>query len=634
MSNWNQVPTELLIKIFDLLESSFLETHEIQREISQQMLVCKNWCRIAKTLLYKDVTMLSIKQHDAFLTCMSHYSTGMNQLVHSFKACSEITNSKLEKDLGLILSAMPNLQRLEAKPQKGCFFTKLLLELYSSSDRPTQLVTIPIFTTESEQDVTSYQYAVWALKKTLKYMVLPDWCIKPYSLFTPLEEFKNLTDLELRISSLYQMNEIGIIASRCTNLISLDIACRARTNQITEDQSKAINTTCVQPVPHIRMLRINASVATASPDSMRILMRLFPQVKKWEMYEGSHRAIKEQSMEIPMELWVQFLVFLNKITLVHCPCLYISSLDQVMKEISNTTGLCKEIKLKYNYSPFHDNRGDILRILPFYGIGTHDDDRQDTIVSYVPSESNAHLPHESLIEKIGFQLEHLIMNLNRVFKRGAVRDARESNVLGPFGNFINHIFIHCPVLKSLVITGADLLHCNDNDLEAPQSFKLLHLQNCRFFQGVDFLSDLSHRLPSRMEFMAIDQCMFILRKKELMLHIEMPFTVFGCLFYSKKKLPEHKYSSMVVKITKILKEPLYYRLYDKQKLETLSTQEEFELWAKDEQTTGIEITCSGIEKLLIRAYGFRILIFPKEQVEYMDGQNYINSSSEFRHVQT
>ncbi|KAI7888558.1 uncharacterized protein EV154DRAFT_604745 [Mucor mucedo] len=633
MSNWSQLPTELLIKIFELLESSFFEAHESQREISQQMLVCKNWCRIAKMLLYKDVTMLSIKQHDAFLTCMSHYSTGMNQLVLSFKACSEITNSKLEKDLGLILSALPNLQQLDAKPQKGSFFTRLLLELYSSTDRPTQLVTIPTFTTESEQYATSYQYAAWALKKTLKYMVLPDWCIKPYSISTPLEEFKNLTDLELRISSLSQMNEIGTIASRCTNLISLNLACKTRTNQITEDQSKAIDTTCVQPVLHILILRINASVVTASPESMRILMRLFPQVKKWEMYESSHRAIKDQSMEIPTELWVQFLVFLNKITLVYCPCLYISSLDQVLKELSNNTGLCKEIKVKYNHGHTHNSRGDILRILPFHGIGAHDDDRHDTIVSYVPSESDA-LPHESLIEKIGFQLEHLTMNLNKVFKRGAISNARESNVLGPFGYFINHIFKHCPVLKSLVITEADLLHCNHIDLKAPPSFKLLHLRNCKFFHGVDFLSDLSHRLPSRMEFMVIDQCIFVLRKNELMPHIEMPFTVFGCLFYSKKKLPEHKYSSMVIKITKVSQKPLYYRLYDKQKLETLSTKEEFELCAEYEQTTGLEITCSDIEKLLIRAYGFRILIFPKEQVEYMDGQNYINSSFEFRHVET
>ncbi|KAI7888556.1 uncharacterized protein EV154DRAFT_604743 [Mucor mucedo] len=637
MSNWSQLPAELLIEIIELC---YLDRLELQSGVSQQLLVCKNWYRIAQTLLYRDVTLLSIKQHDTFLTCMSRYSTGMNQLVHLFVAPSEITSVKLEEDLGLILNILPNLQHFHAKPQKGSFFARLLLELYSSSNRPTQLLEIPEFSVESEQDARTYQYAVWALKKTLKSMILPDWCIQPYRITTPLEDFKNLSHLKLRVSGLSQMSEIATIVSRCPNLTSLNIARNTGYNPFGEDQMKVIDTTHVQPVSHLVKLVIDTSVATASPYIMRLLMKLFPQLESWLMYTDRKTTPNHQyhdlSRMIPTEVWVQFLTYMDNINLFYGTGLVISSFDQVLREISSSTGFCKEIKVNYNKAnPQSDNEGfpildihpKIVRDMDYYLYDIH-----ETSVSYTPRERRIHLPHESLIEQIGFQLEHLTIDLNMVFSRPVAPNHMAGYGKKRFGYFINHIFMHCPVLEALVITGADLVFCDDGDKEGPPSLKFLHFQFCNIIHRWNFLSKLSRRLPSRLEWMAIDECGFPKRSDELAPHVEMPFTVFGCLFLSRKKLPVKKYSRMVIKITKVSQKPLYYCLYDQHKLESLSGQEEFEVCLKDKETYAMQITCSDIEKLLIRAFGFRILIFPKEKVEYMDGQNYINSSPVFQHV--
>ncbi|KAG2197624.1 hypothetical protein INT47_006687 [Mucor saturninus] len=638
MSNWSHLPTELLIEIIEL---AYHDKLELQRGVSRLMLVCKNWCRITQTLLYKEVSMLSIKQHDTFLTCMSRYSTGMNQLVRSFKVYSEITNVKLEEDLGLILNALPNLRILLAKPQKGSFFARLLLELYSYPNRPTQLIMIPGFSSELEQDARAYQYAVWALMKTLAHMVLPDWCILPHRIITPLEEFRNLVSLGLRVSSLSQMSEIATIVPRCPNLTGLQISRNTGYNPFEEDQIKVIDTTCVQPVSHLVELVIDTGVVTTSHYIMRLLMKLFPQLESWLMYTDRKTAPNYQydalSWKIPTEVWVEFLTYVDNINVFYGPRLVISSLHQVLRKISISTKFCKEIMVKYErFSPQSDNQG--RPILDIHPLIIHDMDHvygiYETIVWYTPSEYRIHLPHESLIEQIGFQLEHLSVNLSMVSERRIAPPAMEGHGKKRFGHFINHVFMHCPVLRALVITGANLVFCDDGDKEGPRSLKLLHLQNCKIFHRRDFLSDLSRRLPFRLEFMVIDHCNFNVRANELALHVEMPFTVMGCLFYSRKKQQVINYSRMVIKITKTSQKPLYYRLYDKHKLESLSSQEEFEGCVRDNQTSAIQITCSNIEKLLIRAFGFKILIFPKEKVEYVDGQDYIKSSSELKYVQT
>ncbi|KAG2192497.1 hypothetical protein INT47_009696 [Mucor saturninus] len=125
MSNWSQLPTKILNEIFDILDASCLDTLQFHQRVSQWMLVRKNGCRIAQTLLYREVTILSIKQHDTFLTCMSHCSTGLNQLVQWFTAIPKINSVKFEEDLGLILNVLPNFQRLQGGPQMASFFTRL-----------------------------------------------------------------------------------------------------------------------------------------------------------------------------------------------------------------------------------------------------------------------------------------------------------------------------------------------------------------------------------------------------------------------------------------------------------------------------------------------------------------------------
>ncbi|KAI7888542.1 uncharacterized protein EV154DRAFT_517332 [Mucor mucedo] len=640
MSNWSQLPTEILSKIFGILDASCLDTLQLQEGVSQWMLVCKNWCRIAQTLLYEDITVLSIKQHDTFLTCMSHCSTGLNQLVRCFMAIPEITSVKLEEDLGLILNALPNLRYLQGGPQKASFFTRLLFELYTFPNRPVQLLKIPGFSPESEQDARSYQYAVLTLKKTLTSMFLPDYCIQPYRITTPLEDFKNLSQLEVCVSSLSQMYDMGTIASRCPNLNSLSISRHARYNPSGEDQIKAIDTTCVQSVYHVVSLRIDASLATASHNIMCILMKLFPQLESLYMYFNpvapTYGEYERQIQMIPAELWVQFLTYADKIREFYGRGMYMDCLNQVLTETSYNTGLCKEIKVRYSQGNPVNNYGwlPVLNIhsLTMHNVAQHEYVMIGTIVSYTTSGISVHLPHAALIEKIGFQLEHLTMTLNRAFGHGAPFGRITDYDKKPFGHFINHIFTHCPVLRALVITGAELLYSDDGDKEAPPSLKFLHLQNCIIYHQMDFLLNLSRRLPSRLEFMAIDECIFFKRSDDLTPHVEMPFTVIGCLFYSKKKLPVSKYSRLVIKITKVSQKPLYYCLYDQHKLQSLSGQEEFEVCAKDEETHAIQITCANVEKLLIRVLGSPVLIFPKEKVEYMNGQHYINSTSEFWNV--
>ncbi|KAG2202579.1 hypothetical protein INT47_012573 [Mucor saturninus] len=644
MSNWGQLPTKVLTEIFKLLKLTHLDKLEFPQRVSQQMLVCKNWCRIAKTFLYKDVTMLSVKQQDTFLRCMTRDSTGMNQLVHSFKAFDENTNSKLEEDLGLILNALPNLQQLHARPKKGRFFARLLLELYSSSDRPIQLARIPDYYTEMEDDVKMYQYAIWALKKTLRRMVLPDWCVQPYHITTPLEEFKNLTHLELRVFHVSQLFQMAVIIfPQCPNLTHLHIARDAKLQPIKDEQqiTAMIDLGHFQPAFHIAMLKIDTSVVTFSPYSMYMLMVLFPKLDSWLMYTNMNNKDYYQydpiSRKIPIEAWVQFLTYVNKIKSFHGLHLAISSLHQVLKEISSSTGFCKEISVKYDeWRLASDNQNDpILDILPS---GIHDMDRtcdykkHGTIISYFQNNDISELPHVSLIEQIGFQLERLTLDLGTISDHLMLFHILSDYDKKSLGRFINLIFKHCPVLRALVIRRVFLVLCDDNDIEAPLSFKFLHLQECVIYQRTNFLVDLSRRLPFRLEWMAIERCDFT-KEANAWPHVNMPFTMLGCLFISREYWSMSKYARMVIKIAKASQKPLYFCLNDKHKLESLSGQEAFEIYAKNETSYVIQITCADIEKLLIRVFGSPVLIFPKEKVEYIDGQHYINSTTEFRHVQ-
>ncbi|KAI7888541.1 uncharacterized protein EV154DRAFT_307141 [Mucor mucedo] len=644
MSNWSQLPTEVLTEIFKLLKFTLVDKLERSRIFSQQMLVCKHWCRIGKTFLYKDVTMLSVKQQDTFLRCMTLYSTGMNQLVHSFKAFDESPYLKTEEDLGLILNALPNLQEFYAIRQKGRFFAKLLLELYSSSDRPTQLARIPDYYIELEDDVKIYQYAILALKKTLRYMMLPDWCVTPYRITTPLEDFKNLTYLELRLYHISQLVEIATIPSRCPTLTHLHIARDAKLQPMEGEQpiTAMIDMGSIQPAFHIAMLKIDASVVTFSQYSMYMLMVLFPKLDSWFMYTKKDKRGFYQydpiSRKIPIEAWVEFLTYVDKIKSFYGLHLAISSLNQVLKEISSSTGFCKEISVRYNTGRLaSDNQNDpIINILPS-GIhnmhGTCDYEKHGTTVIYVQNNYISELPHVSLIEQIGFQLERLTLDLSSLFNHLISLHTRSVNDKKSMGRFINLIFKHCPVLRALVIRGSFLVFCDDNDIEAPlTSFKFLHLQQCLVLNRTTFMWDLSRRLPFRLEWMVIEQCNFSNQRNDLP-HLNMPFTVLGCLFISRQHQTISNHLRMVIKITKASQNPLYYCLNDRRKLEKLSGQEAFEIYAKNEESSALQITCVDIEKLLIRAFGFSVLIFPKEEVEYMDGQDYINSTSEFRHIQ-
>ncbi|KAI7866213.1 uncharacterized protein EV154DRAFT_583641 [Mucor mucedo] len=641
MPNWNQIPAEVLTEIFKLLDRACHDTLECQRGGFQRMLVCKHWCRIARMLLYKEVTMLSIKQHDTFLSCMSRSTTHTNQLVHSFKAFTEmtnvkLTNAKLEEDLGLILNVLPNLQRIEAVPQRASFFTRLLFEHHSLINRPAQLVEIPGFCKNCEQDARAYQYVVWFLKTTLQKMILPDWHIIHYNISTPLEEFKNLTSLELSVTSSSQMYDIGTIVTRCSNLSSLHVVRSNRYDPYEAQENKVIDPTRVQAIPRIVHLQIDGTLVTTSHSIMRLMMLLFPRLHSWFMDTnlGKYPYLEYEglSKRIPVEIWVQFLNYLSKIRKFYGRNLVICSLPQVLKGISTSTGFCKNIKIRYNEPSF--GQRPVLHISSPTAIDSYDDNLLETVVSYFPVNANFNLPHVSLIQQIGFQLEHLTVDLDQVSLHHVITYVESGRDKIMTGHFINHIFQHCPVLKTLVIAGVNLVYCDDGTMEAPASLKLLHFQNCKIYHVMNFLHDLSHRLPSRLELMIIDHCGFSLNECESTAHVDMPSTLFGCLFFSTRKQLDIMHWNLAIKVTRVSKPSVYYRLYDQHKLQTLSNEKEFKMCAKNGQTIAVEITCADIEKLLVRAYGIQILIFPKEQVEYEDGQDYINSSPEFQHVQT
>lgn len=127
MANWNELPLEVLIKIFDITTYQYMAPTDNFVEL---LLISKHWSLASRSIVYANV-ILKMDHIDAFVECM--LKPGNGQFVKSIHWIGLVDKDIIEANLGQLLEACPNVTNLgiRIRPNES-ILSKLLSEHFTS----------------------------------------------------------------------------------------------------------------------------------------------------------------------------------------------------------------------------------------------------------------------------------------------------------------------------------------------------------------------------------------------------------------------------------------------------------------------------------------------------------------------
>lgn len=641
MSNWAQIPTEILVQILNCATEN--DRHSWKINI-QYMLVCKSWSTATRRIYYDEVVLNTVTIFDRFIESMVTYPG--TQIVNTVLVGKSVNKEHFERNLGQLLATCTNLTHIKAECQNGSFFAKMLLEFYTTGNG-LHLKTIPECSLQSDGDIRTYGYTAYALRHTLEEITLVDSPLEHPTFALDetvkrLQEFQKLRTINLHIRGGENIYKIGMVIQNHPSLTSICI--KRSENMINLDNDpEAVGPFSMKAILGISKLVIEP-MTTITGKLMKYIMHSCPELDQLQLNRHGMlfsdddvqmlRRIEEQGLKVSAELWLRFLEYIDKMKIFSVKNLFIKELLEVLDIISKSTNLCKNVEITYllyatpitglqPYVNVNSAKNYNINVQSKYDRRLYE---RRTEMVFDSRIYNYSLPHESLIETIGFGVNALQIEIYSAEEYG-IPSSRAYKMAN--GNLFDHIFEHCTCLDTLWVTKGEFAQITSN-MRPTKSLECLQFDECSF--GYDFLSELSTRLPSRMEFLIFLDCKFsslIGKSVGVFYTIDMPYTTIGCLYWRTIMVTgfDFRSNATYIKITKKY-ETLYFRLNGNDL--TISSVEEFiESTLRHDDSISLYIRCHEIEKLIINVSDTDILIKPKAETTFCKARSYVESRWEF-----
>ncbi|KAI7869261.1 uncharacterized protein EV154DRAFT_530874 [Mucor mucedo] len=601
MTNWNELPLEVLIKIFTFVIDPFWGGN---KKAIDYLLISKHWSLASRTTVYQNVN-LNMKRFDAFIECMLKPNNG--PFVKTINWKGTLDTDRLEANLDRLIAACPNVTSLGIglwRDPNESIFAKLLL-VHCMTKNGLKLKEIPSHSGETENAVRTYGYLAYALKKTLEHIKVYDWpkVEGEYVMnetANALVEFENLKSISFHFKDHDNICQVGSKIRNCPTIKHVTIYPSSLTCNMQAITTMPIDPYSVQPFPNIDGLYIyNAKIAIDS----RLLghvMYSYPKARYLIIAEQTPEPIcemtipatailylQQRGLQVSVDLWIQFFNYLNILEACSVSTMFIKDYLDVFAHFPT---FCDSLEIIFG-------RDQMLRIEPYISVYNNSDDIQflkDRHIDYStsrrtlfylpPTVNGASVDFKAIVGLFESTLKALHIEMdpaigNRLQKR-----------------MLCYALEHCPELNTLWITEGVFSSFDSNTFMKNESLECIRFLNC-IFQN-DFLFELSGRLSNKIEYLVFNGCTLGGESHESFVMIDMPYLSLGCLTW--KDVSDYRNENVLfIKITKDQGICSYYKISHEYKM-TISSAVQFNESKDNDEVFTMHIRCFDIESLLVQ----------------------------------
>ncbi|KAI7869253.1 uncharacterized protein EV154DRAFT_530868 [Mucor mucedo] len=634
MPNWNQLPLELLVKIFEFAVKG---NEKLWERLKQYLIISKPWSLASRRVVYEKV-YLHESNFEGFIEYMLRSPNG--QLVKQLKWKNSEKADELEYKLSRILKACPNLIDLGYNTtQRSPFYAKLLSEHYTSKNG-LKLIKIPVSSDiykveESEDSLRAYGYAVLAFNKTLQCLRINDY--PPVEDKYDLDEtanslggFEKLQSIEFHFEVHDNLFKIAAKIQNCPTIKYLKIYTSELGYNL-QESNMVVEPFNTQPIPNIIGLSIG-NYMNICTNFLNYVMYSFPSLKTLHVNERDVGAVgpggiymtatlilETLGYQVTTELWIQFFTYINTLESCAVSNMFIQDHREVFANFPN---LCDHLEINF--------RTELLQgvIKPYIGVfnncsadynltAKNADPKKTrrTVLTLHPSMEGVDSHLESTIDIFGSTLKALHIDI------GSIADTQRS------ANMLYYASERCPVLNTLWISSGWFYGFDPESFTPMQSLKCIQFRNC-YFQG-DFLYELSSRLSTVVEFFLFIDCDLANFSKGTFVMIDMPFVTFGHLLWKDGHAGATK--PVFIKITKTQAKTFYYKIDINLEI-TISSSENFDSSRYNDEVLSLHIRCFDIDILILVADETGFAFDMTHPFQLFDEYEYMDRYPEFQYL--
>ncbi|KAG2210505.1 hypothetical protein INT47_002447 [Mucor saturninus] len=494
MANWNELPLEVLIKIFDFTVTPYWLSGETLKEY---LVISKHWSLASRSSVYANVR-LKMDHIDAFLKCM--LKSNNSAFVKTIYWKYILNKDTLEANLGRLLAACPNIVDLGlgwTQPNES-IFSKLLL-LHFTSKNGLKLRSIPIRFEETENAVRTYGYLACALRKTLEHIKVYDWpkVEGEYVMnetANALVEFENLKSIRFHFKDHVKIFQVGSKIQNCPTIEQLNIYPNTPTfNMQARTTTMPMESFNVQPLPNIKVLCILDAKVFADSRLLEYVIHSFPKLRCLMVAEnnpspGRETAIpvdampylQQRGQQVSVELWIKFFNYLNAMDSYSVSTMFIKDYLDV---IAHFPTFCECLEIIYG-------RDEVVPIEPYISVfnswadtqiikDMHSEDisSRRTLIYLPPYQNRARVDFESIVGIFESTIKALHIEMEDNFGYDLQR------------RILCYALEQCPVLNTLWITNGKLSDFDSSPFVVNKSLGCLRFKECLIED--DYLYELS-----------------------------------------------------------------------------------------------------------------------------------------------
>ncbi|KAI7894986.1 uncharacterized protein EV154DRAFT_496641 [Mucor mucedo] len=616
MSNWGQLPAEILLNIIqfafiDLDKLNFIGRREEWNIKQQYLLVSKHWSMVSRQVAYKVVDLDTDCNIEKFIAFMLDSPNGCLVREISF---GYYMKRHVEPHLGPLFRACPNLISLQNLDIDESFCKRLISEVHAMGNS-LKLQKIPTFEICDVDTFDSYGQAAYALKNTLEEISFCDMrrdnpTYESDRALSRLVEFTKLREVIFHLYEYDNIFQIFTMIQNCTSFSTVTIICVTSTyfGQLF-DHPEPYN---LKPLPNVLKLEVIGAIPFTERH-FQYIMHVFPNLHEFDVDQdySYYRITEEQGVmqehqeigqQVPSKAWIDFLTYVSRIKTNIIGTFFIKDYAEVFANFPNIT---EHLEIRY---------GPDLRIKPNFNIVYQNNDFKYSDYRY-GIEKFRHLvfdcrsfdfydnlPHEPLLRIYGPTMK----SLNLKMMSADHHNSEESVAYRMLdGNVFNPIFEHCSVLKKLRVRDGYFNFLSPSPFKATKSLQLVEFDECSF--SAKFLCELSTSLPDPLQYLSFTSCSISSPYEitdDFPNVIDMPYTSFGYLIWNTQRYKE-VIESLYIKVTK--KSRSFYYEMDKGNEMVLSSPVEFESSIHYDSSMSIDIRCFDIENLVIKLdYDFQV----------------------------
>ncbi|KAI7869260.1 uncharacterized protein EV154DRAFT_581810 [Mucor mucedo] len=629
MPNWNELPLEVLIKIFDITVDSYSMKAE---RLEEYLLISRRWSIASQSAVYKNVR-LRMDHFDAFVESMISSNNG--RFVKTFTWMDTPDYDILEANLDRLLEACPNVTDLGIGKREivnGSIFTKLLL-VHCASRNGLALKKIPGLCDRTDNGVRAYRKLAYELRKTLQYLQVYDWPMvigegAMDETANTLAEYGNLHTINFNFKDHDNICQVGAMIQNCPKIRHLRISPDEVTSNMQAGTTMPIEPSTIHPLPNIHKLCIvNANVAIGRR-FLEYVMRAFPKLRDlivaishpWPECEmiipvDAIPYLQQRGQQVSVELWIKFFNYLNLPMRCSVSSMFIKDYLDVFAHFPT---FCDSLEIIYGL-----DQG--VPIEPYISVFNYSDGPQ------ILKESNAEYYHS---RRTVFYLAPNVDRANVDFKaivKIFEMDLRALHIQmdDTFGYMLQKEMLcyaleNCPELNTLWITRG---HFDDVDSDPFMPYNYLdclRFKDCIFRN--DFLCKLSSRLSYTIDILVFNDCFLMEEWPSSFVTIDMPYTSFGCLVW-KDSVTENHGEIVFLKITKNKGICSYYKVSPEHDM-TVSSSVDFDEAKENDTVFNMHIRCFDIKEIMMSTLSSDFVLHFTDPVKFGCTDIYLHEHGE------